>query len=418
MITGTVFGVWPCVRTSRVDLNTFLKQQRRSEKIAGIHVRSILLAGQIAVAVILLVGAGLFVRTVMNARAAEGPSDTAHVGVIDVDPYGSDIANERIPLFLRDVMARVRSIPGVETAGYFAAITGGRVFANVITDVSAAGSPPTIAADIRIASPGYFDVVGIPVLRGRDFADIDSSGSVAVAVINEKLAKVGWPDGDAIGRQLTIGKETLQVVGIVKDTRTRGFRSAIEPTVYRSFFQYSRPAGTLYIRTLTDPALSFTAVRDVVRELGPSVVVTARTLDQQIDGNLSQERLTATLCVALGSVALGLSLIGLYGIVTLAVNSRTKEIGIRMAIGAHATDVLQLVLRQSVIVVAAGAALGVFVTFLLTRSISAMLYGISPFDLLSFGAAAILLIGFTSIAVLIPARRATRIDAWSALRSE
>jgi ABC-type antimicrobial peptide transport system permease subunit len=152
--------------------------------------------------------------------------------------------------------------------------------------------------------------------------------------------------------------------------------------------------------------------------LGPSVVVTARTLDQQIDGNLSQERLSATLCVALGSVALGLSLIGLYGIVTLAVSRRTKEIGIRMAVGARATDVLNLVLKQSVIVVAAGIGLGLSLSIVFTRSISTMFYGVSPFDLVSIAVASILLIGFTSIAVLIPARRATRIDAWLALRSE
>jgi ABC-type lipoprotein release transport system permease subunit len=236
--------------------------------------------------------------------------------------------------------------------------------------------------------------------------------------VNEKLAKSGWPDGDPIGRQLTIGKETLQVVGIVKDTKTRGFRSAIEPTVYRAFFQYSRPAGTLYIRTLSDPALSFSAVRDVVRAPGPSVVMTARTMEQQIDGNLSQERLSATLCVALGVVALGLSLIGLYGIVTLAVSSRTREIGIRMAVGARATDVLNLVLKQSVMVVGTGIGLGVFLAILLTRFIGAMLFGVSPFDLLSFAVASILLLGLTSIAVLIPARRATRIDAWRALRHE
>jgi predicted permease len=417
LITGTVFGVWPCLRTSRIDVNTFLKHQPRTEKIAGIRVRSILLAGQIAVSVILLVGAGLFVRTVMNARVAEELSDTAHVGLIEIDPYGSDIANERIPFFLRDVLERVRAIPGMNSAGYYAAITGGRVFANVSTDAAASNSPPTIAADIRIASAGYFNAVGIPILHGRDFSDTDSAGSAAVAIVNEKLAKMGWPDANPIGRRLTLGMETLQVVGIVKDTKTRGFRSAIEPTVYQSFFQDSRPAGALYIRTLADPALSFAAVRDVVRELSPSVVVTARTRDQQIDGNLSQERLSATLCVALGGVALGLSLIGLYGIVTLAVSSRTKEIGIRMAVGARATDILNLVLRQSVIVVGAGVALGVSLAIALTRFISAMLYEVSALDLLSFAAAAILLMGFASIAVFIPARRATRIDAWSALRT-
>src|SRR5262249_52103912 len=154
----------------------------------------------------------------------------------------------------------------------------------------------------------YFNAVDIPVLRGRDFVDADSAGSGAVAVVNEKLAKMGWPDGDAIGRRLTIGRETLQVVGIVKDTNTRGFRSEIGPTVYRAFFQYNRQvAATLYIRTLADPAISFSAVRDVVRSLDPSVVVAARTMDQQIDAALSQERLSATLCVALGGVALGLS---------------------------------------------------------------------------------------------------------------
>ena len=202
-----------------------------------------------------------------------------------------------------------------------------------------------------------------------------------------------------------------------KTLDTRMSQDAIEPTVYRSFFQYSRPAGTLYIRTLSNPVLSFSAVRDAIRELGPSVVVTARTMEQQIDGNLSQERLSATLCITLGGVALGLSLVGLYGIVTLAVSSRTKEIGIRMAVGARAADVLNLVLKQSVIVVAAGIALGLFLAILLTRFINAMLFGVSPFDPLSFAVVSILLLGLTSIAVLIPARRATRIDAWSALRT-
>lgn len=411
--TTVLIGLWPSLRAWRVNPNLMMKDQSAAKGVAGFRVRSALIASQVAIALILLVGAGLLVQTVENARAADRLGQLRGVGTVSPDLDGPGYSAAKKTAFAAEALQRVRALPGVARASYGSDALAFAFAGRLIEHVTCRDQ--TIPIDKKVAASQYFDILNMPVLAGRDFSDRDN-GDSSSTVVNETLARQCWPNLDPLGQKLTYGDATLQVVGVIRDTNTRGFRSDIVPTVYT--VPMPRDMGILLIRTASDPFGVFPLIRETIRQIDPNVPVTFASMQEHIEGSLSQERLASTLCVTLGAIALGLTLMGLYGIVTLSVTARTREIGIRMAIGAQSHDVLKLVLKQTIAIVGVGLFLGIAGSIALTGSINAMLYGVRPLDIASFGFAAVCLTTCAVVATLIPARRASRIDPLSALRHD
>ncbi len=425
VLTGILFSIWPARRASRFDIHTSIKQLSQIAGGSGFALRSVMISIQVALSLVLVIGAALLVRTVINARSVDATTDRSHVGLLEIDLFSSGYDDERARVFYDDLMTQVRALPGVDHASLVSMVPlGGRRSATDVTLTSAAdGKPQTLQLDDNVVSTDYFATLGIPMLRGRDFSTRDTIGTPPVAIINETMARRFWPDEDAIGKQIYAksARQNLEIIGVVKDTKGRTVRSSVQPTVFRSATQFVGGGGdmNLQFHTAANPAALLPELRRIVRRLDPDVPITNfRTLQEHVDRALSQERLTATLLTALGSVALGLTLIGLYGVVAFSTSARTREIGIRMAIGARQPDVLKMILSQGLAMVSAGLLIGIVGAFMLTKMLSAMLFGVEPFDALSFSTAVLLIAASSAIAAYIPSWRASRLDPTKALRHD
>ena len=273
-------------------------------------------------------------------------------------------------------------------------------------------------------SPGYFETMGMHILSGRDFDAHDTPASPQVAIVNAKFAKKYFGDLPALGRHIGVGgdpgtKTDIQIVGVINDARYENLRDEIPEEVYLCEMQ--RPVGgeTVYAHTAGDARTAMTQMRAIVKEFDPNLPMSnAKTFERQVDESLVTERLTATLAAIFGVLATALVLIGLYGVMSFMVTRRSREIGIRMALGAFAGNVVWLVLREALVLIGVGLAIGLPTAFALTRIVRAQLYGIEPGDPASIGLATLLLAAVTAIAAFIPARRAASFDPWRILRHE
>jgi predicted permease len=290
------------------------------------------------------------------------------------------------------------------------------------TDVLAPGTSQPRQVDWNTASPGYFRALGLPIERGRDFNDRDSESAPPVAIVNELMARRFWPGQDPIGKLLrlaTVGSQPFQVVGVVRDGRTGTFRQSLNPCFYRALAQSYQPEMTLIAQTPGGSTLVLSEIRRELRALDKDLpVAEAETMRAHLDRALSPERLTASLLSGLGLLALALAVIGIYGVLSFAVAQRTREIGIRMALGAQAPDVLAMVLRHAAILLVSGLAIGWAAAAIVTRYAATLLYGVSPTDLRTFIAVASLLAATAMLGCYLPARRAARVDPTVALRYE
>jgi predicted permease len=393
---------------------------------AQVSFRKALVAAQVTLSLLLLIGAGLFVRSLANLHSLDPGFRTGNLVQFSVIPRSIGYEVDRTRSFYRRLEEKLRAVPGVASAGLAQiAVLANNEWDNGIT-IAGYHSKPGEDMDphFNSVSPGYFDTLGIKVLAGRVFTVRDDINSPRVAVVNASFAMRYFGSGVAVGHRFGRGtdpgtKTDIEIIGVVADTRYENLRDEIPLEVYICFAQWQPGGMTTYARTNRDPETAFGAIRAAVRDLEPNLpIINMKTLERQLDESLVAERMIATLSTVFGFLATALAILGLYGVMAYMVTRRSREIGIRMALGAAANKVVWLVMREVLILVAAGIGAGLPLAWGLTRLIQAQLYGIEPNDPLSIVSATLLLAAVALLAGYIPARRAAGYDPVRVLRYE
>ena len=443
--TGLIFGVLPAVRASRAGLTESLRESSRGAgNSARQHrLRDALVASEFALALVLLTGAGLAIRTFIALRDIDPGFDPHGVLTMVVSFTGSSEASPQGRVtFVEQLLGRVRALPGVANASAInhAPIVGdiwGQPFFVEGRSEPKPGDAP--AAAYRVALPGYFAAMGIPVLRGRDIAYTDRLGAPGVVVINEYMARRHWPGESAIGKRITLDRPNpqsvwLTVVGVVKNSVRSDWAAPPEEEIFVPWLQegqYLTSMGphvgylTLVVRASCnrgapcDPAPLVPAIRRAVWSFDRNLPVSeVWTMEQVVRLANARPRFTLVLLGAFAMVALILAAVGVYGVLSYAVSRRTHEIGVRLALGAAPTSVVKMVVREGMTVALTGAAFGVVGALLLTRSMSSFLYGVKPSDPITFVGVSLVLVGAALVATYLPARHAARTDPLRALRGD
>jgi predicted permease len=423
VVTGLVCGLVPALHASRVSVLPALKDSR----LAGtprLRLRSALVAGQVALTTLLLVGAGLFLRTLQTARTIDPGfrADGVHTARLDLTlraRAGSAGAGASPTRFYDGLLAGLAAEPGVQSASLATSLPL-RSLAPPTADVRADGpvssSAPGLTAALSAVTAAYFETLRVPVVAGRAFLAADTAGSRPVAVVNESLARRVWPDRSAVGERLWHGTAQREVVGVVRDVKVRSLGEDPQPQIYVPLAQASRPRARLLVRGEGDLAA---AVRRQVSALAPDLpVMESITLREAITFALFPQRMAAAIAGTLGALGLLLAATGLYGVVAYSVSQRTREMGVRAALGARRADVMTLVLGRGLRLTLAGVAAGGALAVALTRAVRGLLHGVSPTDVPTFLAVGLVMTAVASLASYLPARRAARVDPMVALRTE
>jgi predicted permease len=427
LLTGIAFGLVPAFASTRVDLTPALKEGTLAQRGRRWSMSHALVGSQVALSIVVLAIAALLARSLYNLKAVDAGFERGNLLLFTLDTNATALpAAGRLDVY-RAIIERVGALPGV-TAVSGSTSSPIRPGGNARGLVVPATVPDTIeasAAFTNLVSPTYFDTLGIRVLRGRVFTDLDTRDSQPVAVVNETMATFWAGDKDPLGMTLSFrGNPDLKltIVGVVQDTHQMNLRDAPLRTVYSPLTQpeSSTPSNvTVEVRTAMTPATLGPAIRDVVREVSRDVVLRyVRTIDEQINASLVRERVMATLSGAFAVLALVLSAIGLFGVMSYSVTRRSREIGIRMALGAGRGIVLGQVLTQTIVIAAIGTAVGVGASLFATRTLEAFLFGLSDRDPGTLAAVAIALLTTSFLAGLLPARRAATLDPVQAIKTE
>jgi predicted permease len=427
VLTGFFFGLLPAWRGSHVDPSAAMKAQSAQ---AGVRSRlnATLVVAQLALSVALLAGAGLFVRTLRNLRAADFGFQPTHVALFSLESSTSYDNNQRVAVHRR-LLDALLAAPGVRSATMASAgLMSGESFGSRFGIEGYTPAPDEeMRGQIVVVGPGFFETLGIPLLRGREFTAAEASGaadeSARKVVISEKLARRFFGDADPIGRLLRHGLSTgpvFEIIGVAKDTK---YRTVREQTPLEYYLPYG-PGGrgftmNFYVRTRDDPAVLAANARALVRQIDPQLGVRElRTLDAVVDDALVQERVVAQLGGFFSVFALTLASLGLYGVLSYGVAQRTREIGVRMALGARAVDVLALVVGQGLKLALIGTVLGVGLALATTRLAEKLFFGVTSGDPVTFAGVAVVLLAVATLAAWLPARRAAKVDPMVALRCE
>jgi putative ABC transport system permease protein len=422
LMTGLVFGCVPL--THRVSANESLR--RSSHTVTGGHTRTrnALVVAQVALACVLLIGAGLMGRSLWRLLRVSPGFRTEHILTGELSVPSSRYRDVRqITALQRELLDRVQSVPDVRSAGIAAYLPlGGSDNSWSPTFEGRPPLPPGEYIKYRPVTPSYFDTLAIPLQEGRRFAETDREDAPAVVIINEAAARNYWPNGNAIGQRLQIdGPPWRTVVGVVGDVRHEGLDAEWKPELYLPYAQlpYPNRVMTLVVRTIGEPMNLTAAVRKAVSSTDSGLpLYRIETLEHIVDASLGQPRLRAILLAAFAIVALTLASIGLYGVMSCLVSQRTREFGIRAAVGATSQDLMGLVLERSLALVLVGLALGLLSAAGLQHFVRSLLFGVAPYDVLTFSAVPVLLVTVALVASYLPARKAAAIDPIDALRSE
>ncbi|MGH9940567.1 MAG: ABC transporter permease [Blastocatellia bacterium] len=433
LLTGIVFGLAPALAASRPDVMTALKDETAGDARRS-RLRDALVVVQVAVSLVLLIGAGLLARSLRQAATMEVGFDPQNVFVMAFEPQLLGYDPPRARAFYQELTGRVSSLPGVRGVTLAHAVPlGDRGGA---TDFLIEGQPPppgqaagqaTLSADYNVVAPGYFETVRIPLTQGREFVARDREGAPGVVIINETFARRFWPGENPLGKRLRRANlriwgdqgPLLEVVGVARDIKYRSYGEPPRPYLYVPQTQDQRLDLMLHVRTAGDPRAALEATRSVVRQLDDNMPITgARLMTESMGFSLLPARLAGSVLGVAGLLALVLAATGIFGVISYAVSRRTREIGIRMALGARPRDVLKLVIRQGMVLTLIGVVIGLAGALGLMRLLSGLLYGVSAADPLTFVSIASLLTFVALLACWIPARRATKVDPMIALRRE
>ncbi len=430
LLTGIVFGLAPALRASRVDLNETLKEGGRSGDGAsgrGHHLtRKLLVVSEVALSLVLLICAGLLIRSYQRVVNANPGFDSRNVHAMRLSlPAAKYATPESIVAFFRQVGERLKQSPGVESVGTSYSLPMSAVaFAWEPITIEGYVAPTThdsIISNVRIVNPSYFDVMRIPLKEGRDFTGQDIRGAQETVIVNEALAQRFWPNQHPIGKRLQRGKSGVwrTVVGVISDAKEYSAEKEPPIAVYYPSEQVIARNMYLVIRTTTDPVPMTGEMIKEIQAVDPEMpVFDVGSMDQRLHGSLARQRFSMFLLGVFAVIALMLAAIGIYGVMAYSVNQRTHEIGIRMALGAQPGNILQLIIRQALILASLGIVIGLAGALALTRLLSSLLFGVSATDLFTFVITPLLLGGVALLAGYIPARRAAKVDPMIALRHE
>jgi predicted permease len=430
LIAGVLFGLAPALQSMRLDLWSTLKDTAAAAGGTGgsATLRKAMVTAQVAFSFLLLIGAGLFVKTLINLKSANtGFRGIDNLITFQVDPALNGYTQARLKAFYTRALDQIRAVPGVQTAAYAVVplLGGGEWDSTMGVEGHVAKDGEDMQAFMNSISPEYWKTMGIPLLEGRDFDSRDAGKKMTVAIVNRKFAEHFFGSNTPIGRHVGFGdgpksKREIEIVGVVENTLYEGPRDGIHRQAFIPFLQTDFPAATsFYVRTTMDSSAMFAQLRRTVASLDAAMpIYQMRTLENQLDETLGTERLIATLSVAFGALATLLAALGLYGVMAFAVARRTREIGLRMALGAQRGQVVWMVMREALLLLGIGLAIGAPAAFALSRLVTSQLFSVSPADA---GTALLALAVLSLVAAgagFLPARRASAIDPIRALRYE
>jgi len=434
LLSGLIFGMAPALQSSRADLNEALKQGARAgtESHGRKRLRGLLVVSEVALTLVLLVGAGLLLRSFWRLQEVNPGFEPDHLLTAQISlPAARYAEDQKIVAFYQDLINRLESLPGVQAAGIGMSLPPNQL--QISNDFGIEGRPLApgqrrpVAEELTI-SPDYFTALGVPLLRGRFFTDADKAGAPPALIINEAMARRYFPNEDPVGKRLQTGDPNPNapwqtIVGVVGNVKYAGLKAAEAITMYAPYttpdWVSSSRSMYLVVRTTHEPLSLSSALRQQVRALDQDLPVTKlKTMEHVIYESIAGQRFGTSLLGLFAAVALLLATVGIYGVISYAVTERTHEIGIRMALGAHISDVLRLVIGQGMKLALGGVAIGLAASFALTRLMKTLLFGVSATAPLTFSGITVLLTVVSLLACWLPARRATKVDPMVALRWE
>jgi predicted permease len=429
VLTGILFGLVPALRTSKLNLSEALKEGTRTVT-GGRHdrLRKLLVVTELALSLVLLISAGLLIRSFLSVERVNPGFNAQNVLGMRLSVAGTSYKGDRREIFYRELVERVRRLPGVESAGIAdnLPLSGGIGWGSIsIEGYQASTGQEMIQSDARAAGVGYFETMKIPLLNGRLFNEHDTEKSSPVLVIDEKMARNYWPNSNPIGGRIKFGRAEseedpwMTIVGVVGSVKQYDLESESRVALYFPASQALSSTMYLVARTTTAPSSLVASITSEVRSMDPNVpIFDVKTMDQRLSESLARRRFAMMALGVFAGFALMLAIVGIYGVVSYSVAQRTNELGIRLALGASQFDVLRLVLSSGLRLSLIGIAFGIVLSFAVTRFLSSLLFGVRATDLFTFGALSILLVAVSLLACYLPARRATKVDPLVALRRE
>ena len=429
VLSGLLFGLLPAWRVTRTAVSQTLKDQGSTSSAGPTHVRfrKFLVAGQVAFTLLLLTGATLFTETLWNLRKQSLGLNTEKVITFSISPELNGYDGAKTVHLVDRLRERIATLPGVRGVGssQIALLTGTDMGSNITIEGRQNLDSDDRHVDFDALSPNYFSTLGVPLLSGREFNEGDTSTSPKVAVINESLAKKFFPDRNPLGAHMVQGggndeKPNIEIVGVVKDAKEENVRTPDRPYFYLPYSQFGRLNGmSFYVRTQQDPLLIANELRDAVRQADATLpLYDLKTVDRVVDENLFSERITAGLSASFGGLAALLAALGIYGVLAYVVVQRTREIGIRIAMGAAPSDVRGLIFREVGFMVIAGTIVGLPLAYGLARLSESLLFGVKANDFLVYLVSLAVIVFVAAAACYVPSRRATGVDPIIALRYE
>jgi putative ABC transport system permease protein len=429
IVSALIAGLIPAIQASRLAVREHLQEGGRESGSGGSRTtRSVLIAAEMALAFILLAGAGILVRTLWSMQDVPRGFGTERIAVATLSLPSALFAQPAdVRGFYARMLERVRALPGVESAATATGILQPLVTNSGIYSIEGKPQPPPerrVEYPVEVVSPGFFDTIGAQFAAGRDFDTRDHADAPRAVIINETLAKLGWPGQDPIGRRMRAGDDSstapwMTVVGIVKDLHRAEVTRAIRPELYLCAQQVTPRTQMLVVRTSADPAAILPTLRREVQMLNPQLPLFATgTLAADVSETLTEPRFRAVLLAVFALIAMLLASIGIYGVTAHAVGQRTQEVGVRMALGAQRADVLLLMLRQHLRPALVGVVLGLAGAIAISRFLQSLVFGVAPTDPTTFIVMGLALLSVSVAACWIPARRATKVDALVALRNQ
>jgi putative ABC transport system permease protein len=428
ILTGILFGLAPAMQATQRDFAADTARTNVSSQRGG-TLRSALVVSEIAIALVLLIGAGLLIRSFVRLRSVDLGFKTEHVVTASMElPDRVYDSAAKMHRFQDDLLARIGHLPGVTAEGLvnWLPLGSALIFGGFVIEGQPA--PKNVIAAKPVISPGYFRTMGIRVLRGRPFSDRDTASSEPVAIVDESFARRFWPGQDPVGKRISVAEDPkpddwMTIVGVVEGVHQESPAAPKLLTLYQPFSQVQVPfflqTTTVVVRTDANLQTIATALRASVREVDRNQPIrTLATMDELLDASTAEPRFHTRVLSVFSSIAFLLAMIGIYGVIAYSVTQRTREIGVRMAVGAQAADILKLIIGRSAMLVAAGIVLGTAGAFAATRVLRNFLFEVDPTDPVTFAGVAILLALIALFASYLPARRAARIDPMTALRWE